>query len=294
MRHRSKREEEVLGSRISVSVVSDECQKQLAHNAIQQCFLESYRIQRSFSRFIPDSELSNLNKNVGEWTRVSDELFLLIRFSKEIQEMTGGAYDPTVCSILEGWGYDPEYSLNEKHPGHTGAIEFGKEQFVRITAPIDLGGIGKGYALDRMKNILQDFPDVFLDAGGDLFGRGRDENDLPWKTVFEHPTDPGLAIGETRVDGFFLAASSPAKRRWRNRHHLVDPLQKIPASDMQIVYTQAEKGILADALSTALFTMGFAKAKAMLSNIPGEAMVWGKTSEEIFISPGFRGILYAE
>jgi hypothetical protein len=135
MRHRSKREEEVLGSRISVSVVSDECQKQLAHNAIQQCFLESYRIQRSFSRFIPDSELSNLNKNVGEWTRVSDELFLLIRFSKEIQEMTGGAYDPTVCSILEGWGYDPEYSLNEKHPGHTGAIEFGKEQFVRITAP---------------------------------------------------------------------------------------------------------------------------------------------------------------
>jgi thiamine biosynthesis lipoprotein ApbE len=72
------------------------------------------------------------------------------------------------------------------------------------------------------------------------------------------------------------------------------PLQKIPASDMQIVYTQAEKGILADALSTALFTMGFAKAKAMLSNIPGEAMVWGKTSEEIFISPGFRGILYAE
>lgn len=287
----SKHQEEVLGSRITVSIIHAKAQQIDAQKAIQECFSECHRIESAFSRFLPDSELSRLNARRNIWTSVSDELFWLLRFCSEMQQMTHGAYDSTVCSILEGWGYDQNYSLLEKENGRTGIIEFDAHNRVRISAPVDLGGVGKGYALDRMLLILQEFPNVFLDAGGDLYGRGKNENGENWRVVFEHPTDTSLVIGETEVDDFFLASSSPSRRFWRNRHHLVDPQKHLPASQMQIVYTQAKKGLLADALSTAFFVSGFSVAKQLSRSVPAETLLLGK-DQEIFCTSGFCGMLY--
>lgn len=260
--------------------------------AISRAFLECERIEKSFSRFVSESELSQLNKNTNSWQTVSDEMYLLLSLFVEIFETTNGALDPTVCGVLEGWGYDPEYSLREHAAGETGTVKLRKKNEVCISSPIDFGAIGKGYALDRMLLFLEDFSNVFLDAGGDLYGRGKNEKGEPWKVAFEHPTDISLGIGEVEVDEFFLGASSPSRRKWRDRHHLVNPKKKIPADDMEIVFTQAKKGLLADAFSTALFVMGFEKAKEVMPSLPVEAMIIGKNNE-IFRSSGFQGKLYS-
>jgi len=289
-----KTERELLGSKITITVCEKSERESEVTKAIEKAFLECARIERRFSRFLPQSELSLLNTQLNLETPVSDELFLLISFAEEIKKSTAGIFDITIKSILEGWGYDAGYSLREQTAGKIGEVVLNAEnRTVTSSAEIDLGGVGKGYALDRMLAIFASFENIVLDAGGDIYARGKDENGNKWKILFEDPMDITRAIGEVEADGFFLAASSPSRRRWRNRHHLVDPRHGEPADKMLMTYIQADRGIIADTLSTALFVMGWEDAQKALPNLGIEAMLVSPEGK-IFRSGGFSGTLYLE
>jgi FAD:protein FMN transferase len=276
-----------LGTPINIDVVAYDEDK--ARRAIERAFAEAARIEASYSRFIDGNELTNLNSKIGEWVDVDHELFELISFGVRIGERTNGAFDLSVKSILEGWGYDPEYSLEEKTAGHTGTIELGDGR-VRCSAEIELGGLGKGYAIDRMMNELTDFTNVMINAGGDLLAKGQDK-DGPWKVALEHPTDAKKGIGIVELDGISICASSPLRRQWRDRHHLVNPKEEKPADQMLAVYTQADAALIADAYSTALFAMGFEQAAALLPELPIEALLIGPDGQA-WKSNGFVGQLF--
>jgi len=263
-----------------------------ARQFIERAFKECERIEACYSRFIEGNELASLNAHIGEWMKVSKELYELIAFGSRVKANTNGAFDLSVKTILEGWGYDSNYSLQEHEAGKCGAIEFDEGRRVKIHAEIELGGLGKGYALDRMMNELAEFNNVCINAGGDIFARGKNGEE-PWKIAFEHPLDLSKAIGFVEVDGMALGCTSPSRRKWRNRHHIVDPKLGEPANNMLAVYTQAEAGLLADAYSTALFALGYERAKALLPSLPIDAMLVG-TEGKIFRSDGFKGEPFME
>ena len=279
---------EQLGTPIVLTIIAED--EVAAREAAAEAFSECARIENAYSRFVDGNELAILNVHVGEWAEVSEELLQLIAFAKRAGEKTKGAFDVSVKSILEGWGYDSAYSLKEGRPGRTGTIEL-KEGRVRIGAPIELGGLGKGYALDRMLSFLNGFPNVHLNAGGDLVVRGMNENAEPWRIVFEHPEDPARGIGTVDTTGLALASSSPSRRKWRNRHHLVDPRTGEPAVGMLAVYTQSSSALLADVYSTALFVLGYEEAQKLLPTLPVEAMLVSPEGR-IFRSPNFQGVLF--
>lgn len=291
-------QQKYLGTPIVITVAAhDEAR---ARMAMDRAFSEAARIEQAYSRFLEDNELSVLNAQVGAWADVSDELYKLIEFGERVKEKTGGAFDLTVKTILEGWGYDKAYSLKEgllsgaQVTGQTGYIELldGK---VRLSAPMELGGLGKGYAIDRMDSFLQDFANVCINAGGDLRVRGNDP-DLEkggWRIVFEHPTDITKGIGLVDTSDLALACSSPSRRSWGNKHHLVNALSGEPAADMLAVYTQSASALLADAYSTALFVLGYDKAKDLLPELPVEAMLIGPEGK-VYLSAGFQGALFQE
>jgi len=281
---------EQLGTPIVLTIIAED--EVAAREAAAEAFSECARIENAYSRFVDGNELAILNAHVGEWAEVSEELLQLIAFAKRAGEKTKGAFDVSVKSILEGWGYDSAYSLKEGRPGRTGTIEL-KEGRVRIGAPIELGGLGKGYALDRMLSFLNGFPNVHLNAGGDLIVRGVNENAEPWRIVFEHPEDPARGIGTVDTTGLALASSSPSRRKWRNRHHLVDPRTGEPAVGMLAVYTQSSSALLADVYSTALFVLGYEEAQKLLPTLPVEAMLVSPEGR-IFRSPNFQGVLFEE
>lgn len=277
---------ELLGTQVSLILVADE---NLLPNALEECA----RIEAAFSRFIGGNELANLNAAAGDWTEVGPELFELLVFGERVRIATDGAFDLSVKSILDGWGYDSDYSLKEGAAGSTGKIT-AKCGYVKVEAPVDLGGLGKGYAIDRMKLKLETaegLQGMLINAGGDIFASGVDENGAPWKVAFEHPSDPQLAIGTVNVDGFALASSSGNRRAWADKHHLVDPKSKRPADKMQAVYVQAPQAIVADAYATALFVMGYEKARKELSELPVEALLVA-TNGDLFSSEGFVGELF--
>ena len=277
-----------LGTPIVVTVVADD--EKGARAAIDRAFLDCERIEKAYSRFSEGNELSALNSHVGEWVEVSEELYQLIAFGEEMKVRTEGAFDLSVRTILEGWGYDSSYSLKEGAPGKTGVLEI-EDGRVRLSAPIELGGLGKGYAIDRMDSFLSAFTNVCINAGGDLRVRGCGEDGKPWRVVFEHPTDTTQGIGSIDTSDLALACSSPSRRTWRNRHHLVNPRTGEPANEMLAVYTQASTALLADAYSTALFVLGYERAKELLSQLPVEAMLVS-SGGRIYRSAGFQGILF--
>lgn len=285
----------LLGCRVTVHLCGTD--EKLARSALERAFSECERIEAAYSRFISGNELAELNAHLEKWTSVSPELFKLIAWGEEVRYKTEGAFDITVKSILEGWGYNAHYSLQETEQGQTGFILLNEAELkVHLTAPIDLGGLGKGYAVDQMMKKLKEFSDVCIDAGGDIFARGQDFNEKtasrkPWRMIFEHPTDLTKGLGYVDVDGFAVAASSPARRKWRNRHHLVDPRSGQPAMNMLAVYTQAENVQTADSYSTALFVLGYEEAQRLLSELPVEAMLVSSKGG-IYRSKGFQGRLF--
>lgn len=292
---------EILGSVIRITAVIDKHSEDQAKNAIRRAFSECERLDTEYSRFRTDNQLSALNGSIGKWQDVSAELFFLLEQGEKFFQQTGGAFNLGVKSLLEKWGYDAYYTFNpsDSPEGLHQQINFQDPPYelvpphsVKMFYPIELGGLGKGYALDLMVKALKNFPVFCVDAGGDLYARGIPEDGKAWDVFFENPIDPTSALGKVEVDNFFLASSNPLKRRWaKNYHHLADPRSKQPARQMLGVYTQASKGLLADAYSTALFILGFEEAKNLLPNLPVEAMLISPQGE-ICKTIKFRGELF--
>lgn len=285
MRRHFEQTKELLGTQIRIIVLGDA----ISESYIEEAFNECRRIEQTYSRFIDNNELSVLNSKLGQWVSVSPEFFNLIEFGVNLSNQTNGVFDMTVKSILEAWGYDRDYSLQEKGEGNLGKIEL-KNGKVRTSAEIDLGAFGKGYAIDRMVEILAPIKDFYINAGGDIYAKGEDLNG-PWRAYFEHPLNIDQAIGFVDFFDMALACSNPLRRKWRDKHHLVDPIKKLPANDMLAVYTQAKTAILADAYSTALFVLGYENAKGMIKDFPVSAMLVSKNGG-IWKSDKFKGELY--
>lgn len=284
---------EMLGTVFDVSIVHEK--ENDCNDLIEKIFSEGSRVEAAYSRFIDNNELFGLNNHIGEWTKVGSEFFELLKFGNEVSIATDGAFDMTVKSLLDGWGYDKDYSFAESMAGALGKIEFDEKNLkVRISAEVDLGGFGKGYVIDKMSTILREgrIENFCIDGGGDIYASGHDEKDKAWKIHFGHPANTDEAIGYVEVDGFACCSSNPVRRKWGARHHLVNPKTGEPAAEMLAVYTQAKSAMAADAYSTALFAMGYEKAKKWLGATDlVNAMIISPTGK-IYKSERFRGELF--
>ena len=281
---------EVLGTKIRIAIDADfPC----AMEKIEQAFDEVRRIDRTYSRFTTENELARLNTTLNAWAHITPELWHLLTFAKQLEQETHGAFDLSVKGILENWGYDAAYDLaHERTNGITGHFELNAMTHdVRLTAPIELGALGKGHALDRMRTLLADAPNVFINAGGDIYARGDNTKRKMWTCYLEHPQDSTQVIGEIAIQDGFFAGSSPRVRRWRDRHHLVDVRTKLPANEMLATFVYAETGLLADGYATALFVSGFEQAKKIVHK-KKLAAVLVSPENTVFISKEFPGKLY--
>jgi len=288
---------EYLGTQIFVEIGDQSEQK--AKNILTTIFTEANRIEQKFSRFLDRSALSQANHTLEKWQTIDDEFMSLLKAAKQLQDQTD-VFDISIKSVLDSWGYDENYSLMPKDkPGSIGAFELNEDKKqVRLTAEIDFGGLGKGYFLDQAVYILQNhsIENALINAGGDVYAVGQDSEANPYKILLENPFKINQVLGETILNDTFAGSSAPTKRKWRDKHHLVDPIGKEPADKSLIVYTQNKtSGLLADGWSTALFVLGFEEAKSLLieQNYPVEAFLIAP-DERWWMTPKFKGTLYTK
>jgi thiamine biosynthesis lipoprotein len=227
---------------------------------------ELHRLERLLSRFDPDSELSQLNR-CGAMC-VGPEMLEVVTLALAGRQRTSGRFDPTVHDALVGAGYDRSFAglpaRSSAPPGtpapcggavhvDAAAATIALERGVRL----DLGGIGKGYAAERVASLLAEAGPCLVDAGGDIAVRGR-----AWPVGVE--TGDGTLTLELDRGG--IATSGRDRRCWtragEEQHHLIDPGSGRPADgDLLRVTVAAASAIDAEILAKTFFLAGAAAAR---------------------------------
>lgn len=204
---------------------------------VQQFFAD---FEARFSRFRLDSELSRLNRDAGVLFAASHQMITLLALAMTMHRRTNGVFDPCMLPALEAIGYDRSFELVQPFAAEPVApiatapslahVAFNASQRgVRLPpgARIDLGGIGKGYAVDRAIELLTPLRDLLIDAGGDIAARGHGPDGDGWVVSIADPFDAARDLAVVRLHDVSIATSSTQRRRWRRgddvHHHLIDP-----------------------------------------------------------------------
>lgn len=230
-----------------------------AHEAIE----EIRAVEAQLSIFRSDSWLTRLNLDAasGEAVRVPAPLRALLRDCAAVHRASEGAFDPTTGPALDRHGLrdqSPVWSESRSDAADFGAVEFLDDGRVRFTQPglqLDLGGIGKGWALDRAAEVLRDagVPAALLHGGTSTvlsFGEpfplaGRDATPAGWQIGIE--PDACLVLRDAALS---VSATRPHSRR--SRGHVIDPRTCQPLRSRATAAVVACSATLADAWSTAL------------------------------------------
>jgi thiamine biosynthesis lipoprotein len=234
-----------------------------------------------FSRFQPLSELSRLNASAGRPFVASPKLHRLVKAALDGAETHDGLFDPTVLSHLVAAGYDRSFDLvppirKESDAGsrrHFTWRDVSMDQTTRtITLPegcgIDLGGIGKGLAVDAMAAILG--TPCLVNGGGDVYAAGAPPDDTAWRVGVADPFASERDLMMLRVVDRGVATSSSLKRRWQigdaMLHHIIDPRTGRPSdSDVVQATVVAEGACEADQLAKVALIAGSAVALRKLN-----------------------------
>jgi thiamine biosynthesis lipoprotein len=240
---------------------------------------EFRRLEAMLTRFDPGSELSRLN-TAGAMD-VSDELAEIVGLALNARERTGGRFDPTVHAAIVAAGYDRSFEALDQSTAAAGApppaggevhVCGSRIELERGTA-LDLGGIGKGYTVDRTVAILGPLGPCLVNAGGDLAVAGAPAQGV-W-TVAVDSASGSLSIG---VSHGALATSGRDRRKWiaggAEQHHLIDPATGAPAdSDLLRVTVAADTAVEAEILAKALFLAGERAAVAEANELGASALL---------------------
>ncbi len=274
--HKTSRTKKYMNTDITVHVVSEKPDTVKTLDAIEEVFAEFDRIVKKFTRFNEDSELSNLNRSSGDWVVVSEEFFKLIKFMLKMNKDTQRVFDPTIIDFLEVYGYNKDYDFSKlenpsldkmvmniaKNRASANEIELDdlKSSVKLVTGQkIELGGCGKGYALDQSRDILLKlgFKNFLIDGGGDLLANGFNDKGVLWEVgLYNFEKEQKVLKGMTKLDNEALASSGGWARKVKQFHHLINPTSGTPENKFTTVFVRAKDAIIADSLATTLFVGG--------------------------------------
>lgn len=249
-----------------------------ADMVLSDCKSLIYDLENLLSVTDPESEISRLNQ--GDSEALSQETYSLLTAALDIALSTDGAYDPTVYGLMDLWGfYDDEFSVPteaelQEALSHTGYTKTDLPQGRTVCLPegtgIDLGGIAKGYTSQKVIRTIADsgVEAAIISLGGNVGIHGTKPDGSDWIVAIEKPDGSGESIGTLSIPGTYeqYVVTSGAYQRYfevdgARYHHILSPDTGFPAeTDLLSVTIICQDGTRADALSTALFVMGFEKA----------------------------------
>lgn len=250
-----------------------------AEQAAQAAFDKLDQLEQELSRYIENSDISRINNlTVGQSTRVSLETFECLQLSRRINAETSGAFDITVGSLLSYW-LNPDKSLRVPSKEElnlarqrTGMdhLQLDESQFsvklLKNHVQVDLGGIGKGYAIDKMAELLREWSiDVALIHGGysSALGFGSPRETKGWPVTLSNPRNLKQTLARLCLRNRALSGSGVQKGL-----HIIDPRRQEPVEGRCAAWVCACDAATADALSTAFMVMSPDEVKRYCSRHP--------------------------
>ncbi len=256
--------------------------------AAEAAFEEIDRLDRQMSNYSDTSELTYINRNAAhEEVIVEKELFDFLKLSIDYSRTTGGTFDITVGPLMKAWGFFdkkgrvPEASelksvmaqvgfkhvaLNER----THAVRFDREG-----VELDLGGIAKGYAVDRAAEILRasGVSSAYITSGSSsICAIGAPPGQTAWRVEVSDPLDRSHRLGAIELKDRSISTSGCHEKTFevagKTYCHIIDPRLERPIEGLLSATVITQGGVEAEALSKALMVMGIAKAREFLKTRP--------------------------
>lgn len=275
--------------------------------AAEACFALYRELDLLLSEWKPGSPLSAVNRAAGVApVEVPAELFALLERALELGARTDGAFDVSWAALWGLWDFraatprlpsDGEIEARRRLVDYRRVVLDPARRTVFLPAAgmqLGLGGIGKGYALERAAALLEarGFTDFLLVGGGQVVARGR-RGDRPWRVGVRDPrggageyfarVEPGAGSLSTSADNesFFVVDGV-------RYHHVLDPRTGRPATGLRSATVLHPDATLADALSTAALALEPARALAVVHAAGGEAILVDARGG-LVVSPGLAG-----
>jgi FAD:protein FMN transferase len=282
-----------------------------AVSAFEAAFDEFDRLDALMSVWKDGSEVERLNRAAGQTpVPIGAEMREVLSMARLASEWTEGKFDVTFGVLSGLWKFDHDLDGNIPPRGdvlarlplidyrqlavdETAGTALLKQKGMRV----HLGGIGKGYAVDRAATILRGrgFSDFMIQSGGDLFVSGA-RGDRPWRVGIRDPRGPAdrsiAALDLT--DGTFSTSGDYERffiKDGRRYHHILDPDTGEPARGCRSVTIVAATATLADALSTGVFILGPAAGMTLIEKLPNVEGVIVTDQGEMLVSTGLRSRL---
>ena len=200
-------------------------------------FHETARIEAKFSRYRDDSIVQKINRSSGTRVEVDEEMAHLLHYAGECNRLSGGRFDITSGVLRRAWKFDgqelvPDQKLISSLLAIVGwdKVEFdGMGITLHPGMEIDLGGLGKEYAVDRVAHMLFAHANqaVMVNFGGDIRAVAPDSQTPPWLVGIEDPGSEQGAVGEVTLSNGAIATSGDARRfcivNGQRLGHILDP-----------------------------------------------------------------------
>ena len=282
-----------------------------AHAAFEAVFRELERLEAMMSVWRQGSDIVRLNEAAGRApVTISPEVLEVLELAHQAGEWTDGAFDVTFGALSGIWKFDHDQDDRIPFPAEIEArrplvnyrdlrIDHAARTayLTRIGMKAHLGGIGKGYAVERAAGILRTrgIRDFMIQFGGDLYVGGA-RGDRPWRLGIRDPRGPAdrsFAAIDLRDTAFSTSGDYERffLRNGRRYHHILDPRTGEPSRGCRSVTIIAESAAVADALSTGVFVLGPQAGMALIERLPNVDGIIVGDDNRVLVSSGITGRL---
>jgi thiamine biosynthesis lipoprotein len=299
-----REEAAIMGTAVAVELWTTDAAKgrALTHSALD----EVRRIDRLMSTYRPDSELSQVNTAAAKQpVRVSRELLQLVKQALEYSVITGGAFDITYASAGQHYdfraGMKPDTAqlsavlpaINYRHVSIDEANS--TIHFLHTGVRIDLGGIAKGYAVDRCIALLADagITNALVSAGGDTRVIGKRWK-RPWQVGIRDPRKQDGIVSMIPLEDTAISTSGDYERYFEENgvryHHILNPGTGDSAREVHSASIIGQTATDTDALSTSVFVLGVKPGLALINRIPDTEAIIIDSSGLLHYSDGLARV----
>jgi thiamine biosynthesis lipoprotein len=280
-----------------------------AEQAVKAAFAEFKRLHDLTNNFDPASQVSAINQAAGRGKIKADpDLIAMLRRSNELAGKLDRTFDVTVGPLTDLWGIGRKGDYVPARTDIDTALALVNYRLVAIDEnagavylpkegmKLDLGGIAKGYAVDKAVAILKSngVTSALINAGGDVRVIGRRPDGNPWRIGVQHPRKPDAIIAKLALTDWDTMETSGDYQRYIMKDgvryaHVLDPrtgLQPRQLASVTMVINSSADG---DIFSTALFVLGPERGLALLRQFPGIEAIMVAADGSVIVSPGLEG-----
>jgi thiamine biosynthesis lipoprotein len=277
--------------------------------AFDAAFEEFDRLETLMSVWREGSDILRLNAAAGDHAvPISPEVREALGIARQVSDWTGGKFDVTFAALSGLWKFDyqdkdntipdrsdvlkrlPLIDYREVEVDDTAGTAFLKRKGMQV----NLGGIGKGYAVDRAVEMLRrrGFVNFMIQAGGDMYVAGR-RGDRPWRLGIRDPRGPAdRSFGEVTLSNATFSTSGDYERSFmkngRRYHHILDLALGEPARLSRSVTLVTDRAVIADALAKGVFILGPEAGMALIERLPNIEGVIVGANNEVLVSSGLK------